>query len=331
MKNALKQRAATALLLLWGLQVSAATKTVKQSEAVMVDPYAKVQQLLDSGALKQAEAALGKIGADNPIDWASHNILGNFAMAQGRYDEAENHYMKAVEANATRAEIYNNLGVLMLKTAKGNKALEYYLLALKMDPDNAQALYNMAEIYLAQGKTKEGLNYLKRATAVNPTNSAAQFKLIGYLFTLEEFAQVETQCNALLKAHPDDADIRADLGYVLLSYKANDAAAAVFGDAVNKAPKMDRAWYGLGLTALRLGQLDAAEQTFKKAIALQSDRVDYHIDLALTQRARRTTAGRMAAQATGKQIEALMKAGKVPASKRSRTEKMLALLQEGEQ
>ena len=73
----------------------------------------------------------------------------------------------------------------------------------------------------------------------------------------------------LCQLQPEQAGPAFNLGYVL--EKLGDWAEAehAMARAVALDPKLDRAWYGLGLVRLQLGQAQAAIEAFKRNTELQ--------------------------------------------------------------
>ncbi len=75
---------------------------------------------------------------------------------------------------------------------------------------------------------------------------------------------------ALLQGHPQaGASHWFNLAFLLEALDRLDEAEAAFREAVAQDPKLDRAWYGLGLTLLRLGRHDDAVVALKKNTELQ--------------------------------------------------------------
>lgn len=261
-----------------------------QAMATSEDPYAAVQQLLDAGKIKEATGLLERYAKDDTTDWHAPNLLGNLALARGDFKEAERLYQEALYRDPAQAEVHNNLAVLYLKTDQGQKAMQELLLAVQLEPENSEALYNLAMIYQANGKKEEALTYLQRAANSDPANIKTQFELISSLLSEGKLKESAVQCQIVVDHYPESAEVRTDLGFLLLHYNLIDDAAGQFGRAANLDPKEDRAWYGLGLTARRLGQVDVAVQALEKAVQLNDGQPDYLADLGYTLLSRKTPA-----------------------------------------
>ena len=272
------------------------SSTAGQVMATSDDTYVEVQQLLDSGKIKEATALLKRRANDDTTDWHARNLLGNLALARGDLKEAERLYREAINCDPAQAELHNNLAILYLKSNQGQKALQELLLAVQLEPENSEALYNLSLIYRANGKNEKALEYLQRSANSDPANVKVQFELISSLLSLGKLKEAAIQCQIVVDHYPDSADVRTDLGFLLLQYNLVDDAAGQFGKAANLNAKEPRAWYGLGLAARRLGQADVAVQAFEKAVQLDGTQTDYLADLGYTLLSRKTPDATQAAE-----------------------------------
>jgi len=74
----------------------------------------------------------------------------------------------------------------------------------------------------------------------------------------------------LVEQHPDrKAADWFNLGFLRDAMDQHPAAEAAFRRAVALDPKLDRAWYGLGLSLIRQGRLDDAVEALKRNTELQ--------------------------------------------------------------
>ena len=74
---------------------------------------------------------------------------------QGKMDDAEEFYKKALTLEPQNADAYNNYGVFLGKTGHKTKALEKYKMALKLNPSHSVALVNMARQLRSSGNIQE--------------------------------------------------------------------------------------------------------------------------------------------------------------------------------
>jgi tetratricopeptide (TPR) repeat protein len=76
------------------------------------------------------------------------------------------------------------------------------------------------------------------------------------------------ECEAAIKAKPDDPEPRVNLGTVLLQSGHVDAAIVQFQQALQINPKLDGALNDLGNAFLRQGRVEEAREQYEKAIAI---------------------------------------------------------------
>lgn len=60
-----------------------------------------------------------------------------------------------------------------------------------------------------------------------------------------------------------------NLGYVQQQAGAHEAALQSFDEAVRAQPRLDRAWYGMGMSLRALGRNEQALEAFERAATLQ--------------------------------------------------------------
>lgn len=79
-------------------------------------------------------------------------LLGNILQDQGKSDEAEFMYRRAIMFNDNFYKAHYNLGNAYLSDNKPNLAIEEYLKVTRIKPDYAYGHYNLACAYIALGK-----------------------------------------------------------------------------------------------------------------------------------------------------------------------------------
>lgn len=127
------------------------------------------------GEHDKAEAAFKKALSIDPNNSSALNNYGQFLCQRKRYEEGEKLFMKAVEnplyRNAESA--YNNAGVCAMAEGKLQDAETYFRRALEIDPTLAPALLPMVDISLQQARGPQATAYLKRYFEVGPRSPRA--------------------------------------------------------------------------------------------------------------------------------------------------------------
>lgn len=105
----------------------------------------------DSAATPAAsEADVRRALARNPRDPKLHNEMGLVLLANGRVDEAIQHFMESLRFNPANAEAHNNLGLALARKGRNAEAIEHFRMALRLKPNYPEASKNLADT-LAQG------------------------------------------------------------------------------------------------------------------------------------------------------------------------------------
>lgn len=100
-------------------------------------------------------------------------LLGNILQDQGKNQEAEFMYNKAIEVDENFFKAYYNLGNIYLNDSKPNMAVEQYKKVIKLKPDFAYAHYNLGCAYIKLGKYSKAKYEL--LTAIDLKNTVADF------------------------------------------------------------------------------------------------------------------------------------------------------------
>lgn len=97
------------------------------------------QIYLEAGLFKEAEAAYAVNVSLNPSDPSGYSLLGVVLRQQGKLDEAEQIYLKALRGHPRHAGLYYNLGVLYMAKQDDGKARKCLKKALVFAPDFKEA------------------------------------------------------------------------------------------------------------------------------------------------------------------------------------------------
>ena len=85
-----------------------------------------------------------------------HLNLGAIYASQKRFEEAEGHYLHAMQRNPTGAAAWSNLGALYLGQRRNDEAEQALQRALALKPAHAKAWFNLSYLYQRHGRYEEG-------------------------------------------------------------------------------------------------------------------------------------------------------------------------------
>ncbi len=172
------------------------------------------------------------------------------AHQSGRHHDAERLYQKVLRSNPRDAEARNLLGLLYLHRQRFDESARQIRRALAVSPGNPQSHYNLGAALMGSGDTQAAIAAFRKACTIDPGNKAARGALSLAL------NDAGASC-----ADPQDA---MDHYREALKVDAGNAHAAI----------------NLGNLQEQTADFEAAEVSFRMAIAAQPDFADAHFQLA---------------------------------------------------
>jgi Flp pilus assembly protein TadD len=273
--------------------------------------------LIGSNQLAEAEGLLNQVLKVAPNEATALNLLGAIRAKQGRLDEAETLFLRAVRSDASMTGAHMNLAYLYLLKRAPEKTASELKEVLRLEPDNAEAGYRLAWLLLSQGRIDEcislgeklkgspavsapllsvlgdaylrkgergaGVSALKKAIELRPNEAAYHFALgLAWLKHPPDLQEAEQSFRQFLKLQPDDAQGQLHLGYVLLKEKQYTEARELLEKSIQKGTGTPEAFYYLGLIAQGQNEDERAIELFKKSIQLAPSFAYVHIALGAT-------------------------------------------------
>jgi protein O-mannosyl-transferase len=98
----------------------------------------------------------------------AHYNLANLLAKQGTIEEAIYHYREALRINPYYFNAHNNLGVNLVKLRKYDEAILHYRLALQINSNEAGLHLNLGAALADNGELKEAIEHLRTALYLNP-------------------------------------------------------------------------------------------------------------------------------------------------------------------
>jgi len=125
--------------------------------------FDKAQGEMDRKRYEQAAALLSQVTAADPQDFQAWTELGTARLLQGKRDEAEKAYQRALEARPAFALALLNLGRMRSADKRYEQAVEPLTRAVEAQPDNAEAHLLLGDAYLQLKKGSKGVPHLNEA------------------------------------------------------------------------------------------------------------------------------------------------------------------------
>ncbi|XP_077990918.1 protein O-mannosyl-transferase TMTC2-like [Glandiceps talaboti] len=207
----------------------------------------------------QTEEALYRSGiATNPPKaWGN---LANILKSQGKVEEAEMAYKKALEYRGNMADAHYNLGILLQESNRNEEALESYKNAIRYRPRLAMAHLNLGMTLANVGRQEEAKVVYRHAATMDD---------IG-------LKDPKSQNKAIISAIYNLGRLYHDEG----NYQE---ASTIFQEAIDRCPEYysPQSLYNMmGDCLSKLGQYEAAETWFQKALSVKADHVPAYLTYA---------------------------------------------------
>jgi tetratricopeptide (TPR) repeat protein len=235
---------------------------------------------------------------------------------QGRLDEAEKLYARALKLQRDNFDALHLLGVLNQQRGKPGEAYRLIASALKVQPNSPDALSNLAMALSALKRHDEALKALDKALSVAPDHGDALNNRGNVLLELKRPAEAIAAFDAVLAKVPRhlqarinrgnaltelhraaealaDYDIALSLapGHPLALYNRGNAlrlldryqeAIACYDQALAAMPQHLNAWLNRGQSLAALNRHPDAIASYGRALALQPDFADAHFNAAMS-------------------------------------------------
>ncbi len=267
------------LCLLGGFGVSAGA----QDNSELVQRFEQVAALIRDDRLAEAEkelTAVLRVAPDSPV---ALNFLGTVRAKQGRLNEAEALFLKAIrgDKNLTGARI-NLAYVYALKRAP-DKSILQLTEVIALEPDNAEANEKLAELLILQGRFDECISFIekrKQSASVPPS----MLVILGDAYLgKKSFLQAEENYLAALDGRLDNAGALFGLAQISRA-KGEMREVPIYLNRVatlaadSKSPDF---LYKFALEALRVGMSDQATSALKRALELKPKEPSYLLALGI--------------------------------------------------
>lgn len=174
-----------------------------------------------------------------------------------------------------RASQHFSLGQSFSLEGNADRAIEEYKMALVYDPDSAVIHTRLATEYVKKGLLTFAIEECKNAVRLDPEYTDARLLLAGLYGATKMLPEALAQYEAILKSKKLTADARAEVyvfkGSLLLEEGRPQEALASLNQLIKDDPESHMGHYYLGAAHGKLGNVDRAVASYKKALQLKSD------------------------------------------------------------
>jgi len=271
---------------------------------------AEMQRLM--GNLAQAVKDGDQAVRLDPKSATAHSNLGIAYYHLGEVERAEACQKQALKLDPKCLPAMNNLGSICRDRKDRAGAVALYRKILALRPDYLESANNLGAVLTEMEDPEAGLNVLLGVIKARPNYAEAHCNIGNAFLALEDFTNAEKAFSIAINLLPDYVEAYEGLarchqeqrnltlaeqhadkaialkpraaGYSLLAgiyaeQSFPDKAAQAYEKALALDSKLVSAFLGKGHLLMEMGKMDAAEQCFKQALALDPDNITPRLSL----------------------------------------------------
>jgi tetratricopeptide (TPR) repeat protein len=207
----------------------------------------------------------------SPDKERSNENFGRALFAEGKLEDAIDHYNKAIRITPDYAYVYNSRGAAYAKLGQYQLAFEDFNKAIRLKPDYAESYYNKGIAYTDLGQYQPAIENFNKTILLKP-NYADAYNNRGALYSkLGQYQLAIENYNQIIRLKPDDADAYFNRGKVYFELGQHQSAIENYNEAIRLNREYIYAYNSRGNVYVELGQRQRAIESYNEAIRLKPD------------------------------------------------------------
>ncbi len=204
--------------------------------------------------------------------------LGAAYVRLGQYDDAVRQYEAALKSDPLSSAVRLNLALAYYKSARPNEAIPQLKRVLASDPEARNAYLVLADCYLQTGQDKELIALLKPREQMFGNDLSYAYLLGTALLHQDETAEGQKYVDRVFGAG-ESAEAHLLLGIAHFGQHDYRAAKTELERALKLNPRLPAAHAVYGRSLMLLGEPDAAERAFRRALDVNVNDFDANLQL----------------------------------------------------
>lgn len=236
--------------------------------------------LIRDSQLKEAEEQLTSILKTAPNEPRALNLLGAIRAQQGKFNEAEVLFSRALRVDHQLVSAHMNLAHVSLLKGAPEKTIAELKEVIRLEPHNGEATDKLASLLLAQNHLDECISFIE---PMKDSASAALLVILGdaYLKT-HDAEKAEASYQLAFAKENDNADALLGLAEVYQFRKDSQKAALYLARAKQSVANSPATLYRFALVAMRSGDDEEANAALTQAVKLNPNEPAYFLALGTT-------------------------------------------------
>ncbi|HEX8636163.1 MAG TPA: tetratricopeptide repeat protein [Pyrinomonadaceae bacterium] len=232
--------------------------------------------LVRNNRIAEAEREIASVLKVAPTEAGALNLLGTIRAQQGKLEEAESLFLRAVSSDREFSGPHMNLAYLYLLKREPDKTISALKEVLRIDPKNADAADKLAQLLFSRNRIEEGVSLVERMKDEGQATAAPLLVALGDAYASNSnFARAEE--NYLLAVARQSDNVDALLGLARSAHARGDAQTVI--SRLTRARELSAgspdALYRLAVVALKLNFGGEALAAVGRALELKPETPPY--------------------------------------------------------
>ncbi len=213
------------------------------------------------------------------IHYKANLLLGIILIKSRNFDEAENFLIASQKLNKSDVLSYLNLGAVYSVKKEFKKAIHMFNRVIQINDKECRAYLGLSKLYTMLNDVDTSNKYLRKIIEISSDPKMVDYaKRSIKTETVEKPQNIEARSIEIKVNQIEEYISRGIRNFLSGNY---NHAKRLYENYLQKKPTDDYIWYLLGETQLRNGEVDAASDSFKRAIRLNSKRRIYYKSLSI--------------------------------------------------
>jgi tetratricopeptide (TPR) repeat protein len=232
----------------------------------------KYQLTNDTRFMDRALASLKTAELRNPDLPSVRFVSGMINDHEGRYEQAQADFQRAVELEPAHGDAWRQLGRSFDNANQSDQALAAYAKAIEAQPDYFRNHQELGSFYFTRGEYEEAVRHYRRVVELAPDLAIAHYALSAPYLGMGRYAEAEQELRLSIGLQPT-ASAFEGLGLARMYQGQDREAIPLLLRALEIGPKRSLHYMNLGTAYRRSGSPREAEQAYRKALDLAEARL----------------------------------------------------------
>jgi len=227
----------------------------------------------DIGAenLERAEERLRRAVEEDPTILEGHKMLGEVASRSQRYEEATEHFQRALALEADHKSSLFGLARAYQEMGRIDDALVGFRRLSELEPEQVGPLLAMADLYQAEGRHDDAIAALERTAEWDEPPAMALNRLGELLVDAGRGSEAEARFRRAIEVGAEIGQPYFNLAVLREERGDPDEALGLYEEAIERAPQHYQAQFNLGRLRGAQGLLDEQQRLYEAALESNPD------------------------------------------------------------